>query len=178
MLSWTNPYDSCSQDIIKYFIYYASCNTGDLQLIDSVSGIDDTTYLHKPSLTIAGCYAVIAMDSVGNKSGFSNTVCINIDRCSIYEIPNVFTPNGDDYNQLLRPKPGYTSVDHIDMTILDRWGREVFSTNEPGINWDGNDKTTNQACSDGAYFYVCDVYENSLCGTVKRTLKGSVTILR
>jgi len=178
ILTWTNQYDSCSQDIIKYYIYYASCNTGELQLIDSVSGIDDTTYVHKPNLTIAGCYAVIAMDSVGNKSEFSNTVCINIDRCSIYEIPNVFTPNGDDYNQLLKPKPGYTSVDHIDMTILDRWGREVFSTNEPGINWDGNDKTTNQACSDGAYFYVCDVYENSLCGTVKRTLKGSVTILR
>jgi len=177
-LSWTNTYDSCSKDINKYFIYYSSCNTGELQLIDSLTGIDDTTYLHKPNLTIAGCYAVISMDSVGNKSEFSNTVCINFDRCSIYEIPNVFTPNGDDYNELLNPKPNYTSVDHIDMTISDRWGREVFSTNDPMINWDGKDKTTQQMCSDGAYFYICDVYENGLCGTVKRTLKGSVTILR
>ncbi len=67
ILSWTNPYDSCSQDIIKYFIYYSSCNTGDLILLDSVSGIDDTIYRHKPDLTIAGCYGVVAMDSVGNK---------------------------------------------------------------------------------------------------------------
>jgi gliding motility-associated-like protein len=177
ILSWTNLYDSCSRDIIKYFIYY-SCNTGDLILIDSVSGIDDTIYRHKPDLTIAGCYGVIAMDSVGNKSRFSNTVCINTDRCHKYEIPNVFTPNGDDYNQFLKPKPNYTSVDHIDMTIFDRWGREVFTTNDADINWDGKDKTTHQMCSDGAYFYICDVYENSLCGSVKHTLRGSVTILR
>ena len=51
-------------------------------------------------------------------------------------------------------------------------------TGDPDIKWDGTDMTTHQSCSDGVYFYLCDVYENSLCGVVKRTLKGTVTILR
>jgi gliding motility-associated-like protein len=180
LLSWTNPFefDSCSQDIVKYYIYYSSCNTGGLNLLDSLFGINDTVYLHKPVNTIAGCYAVIAIDSVGNKSTLSNIVCINTGRCNKYEVPNVFTPNDDEYNQLLKPKPKYTSIDHIDMKIFDRWGREVFKTNDPEINWNGKENLTDQPCSDGAYFYVCDVYENSLCGVTKYTLRGSVTILR
>jgi gliding motility-associated-like protein len=178
LLSWTNPKDTCSQDIVKYYIYYSTCNSVDLILLDSLFGINDTVYLHKPDKTIAGCYAVVAIDSVGNKSLFSNITCINTKRCSKYEIPNVFTPNDDEYNQLLKPKPKYTSIDHIDMKIFDRWGREVFTTNDPEINWNGKENLTDQPCSDGAYFYVCDVYENSLCGVTKYTLHGSVTILR
>jgi gliding motility-associated-like protein len=147
-------------------------------VLDSLFGINDTVYLHKPEKTIAGCYAVIAIDSVGNRSAFSNVICITPATCSKYEIPNVFTPNNDEYNQFLKPKPDYTSIDHIDMKIYDRWGREVFKTNDPEINWNGEDSFTHQPCSDGAYFYVCDVYENGLCGVVKYTLRGSVTILR
>jgi gliding motility-associated-like protein len=177
VLFWTNPYDSCSLDIVKYYLYYAPCNTGPLVLLDSVFGRLDTIYEHFPPNTIAGCYAVVAIDSVGNRSGYSNTSCININRCSLYQIPNVFTPNGDGYNDLLIPR-SYTSVDHIELDIRDRWGRQVFTSTDPAILWNGTDMTTGQACSDGAYFYVCDVYENTLCGMSRRVLKGTVTILR
>jgi gliding motility-associated-like protein len=64
------------------------------------------------------------------------------------------------------------------MKIFDRWGKEVFETSDPEINWDGKDKTTNQPCSDGTYFYVCDLFEITLAGRVKRNLHGSLTILR
>jgi gliding motility-associated-like protein len=64
------------------------------------------------------------------------------------------------------------------MKIFDRWGKLVFDTNNPAIQWDGKDKTTNQPCSDGTYFYVCDVYEITLNGIIKRNLHGSLTILR
>ncbi|MEI6899943.1 MAG: gliding motility-associated C-terminal domain-containing protein, partial [Bacteroidota bacterium] len=177
LLTWTNPGDTCGRDIVKYYIFHSTCNQGSFALLDSVYGINDTTYLHKPLNTIAACYAVMAVDSVGNRSRMSDTVCITVDSCSQYQIPNVFTPNGDEYNQLLIPKK-YTSVDHISLEIIDRWGRSVFKTNDPAIRWDGTDMTTHQPCSDGTYFYLCDVYENSLCGTVKRTLKGTITILR
>jgi gliding motility-associated-like protein len=177
ILSWVNPGDTCSQDIAKYYIYYSPSGNLPLALIDSVLDPTDTTYTHQPYLSIVGCYAIIAIDSVGNRSAFSDTVCVNYDACPVYKIPNVFTPNGDSKNDILHPFP-YTSVDHINLYLFDRWGKKVFETSNPDINWDGKDMTTGQPCSDGVYFYVCDVFEITLQGLLMRTLKGSVTILR
>jgi len=180
ILTWTIPADTCPTDMARYYIYY-SASVGKLVLIDSVTNPHDTFYYHKPPSSIVGCYAVGAVDSVGNESELSEIICIDISACpsNLYRLPNVFTPNNDEggKNNVFKPFP-YTSVNEINIKIYDRWGREVFSTNDPGINWDGRDKTTNQPCSDGVYFYVCDVYEITLNGTVMRTLNGAVTILR
>ena len=180
ILGWINPYDSCSADIARYMIYYSGCNSGPLTLIDSLVSGSDTSWSHHPDLTIAGCYAIVAVDSVGNRSNFSNKVCVDITDCKdyYYRLPNVFTPNGDNKNDLFTPFPKYTSVEKVELKIFDRWGKEVYETTDPEIRWDSRDRTTGGQCSDGVYFYVCDVYEVTLCGTVKRNLRGSVTILR
>ena len=177
ILSWTKPADSCPDDIAKYYIFYTQVN-GKPVLIDSVSNPHDTSYSHKPPQTVSGCYGVMAVDSVGNRSDTGNIICIDYTACPQYRLPNIFTPNGDGKNDNFIPFPGYTSVSEINLTIVDRWGRTVFETQDPAIQWNGNDKTTNQPCSDGTYFYICDVYELTLQGTVKRNLHGSLTILR
>jgi gliding motility-associated-like protein len=108
----------------------------------------------------------------------SNVVCIDYTACPQYTLPNIFTPNGDGKNDYFVPFPGYTSVSEINIKIFDRWGKLVFETQNPGIQWDGTNKLTNQPCSDGTYFYICDVFEITLSGTVQRNLHGSLTILR
>ncbi|MDP4280755.1 MAG: gliding motility-associated C-terminal domain-containing protein, partial [Bacteroidota bacterium] len=175
-LSWTNPKDTCGNDIAKYYIYYSPSLAGSLTVMDSILNAEDTVYQHKPDQSIAGCYAIVAVDSVGNRSEMSNTICIDITACSTYSLPNVFTPNGDGKNDYLVPFP-YTSVEKIDLSVFDRWGKKVFETHEPDIRWDGKDMTTGQPCSDGVYYYICDVYEVTLAGNIKRNLHGSVTIL-
>jgi len=177
LLQWVKPADSCPDDIAKYYICYTPVK-GVPKIIDSIFNPHDTTYMHKMSNAVAGCYGVIAVDSVGNKSDTSNIICIDFTTCPVYSLPNVFTPNGDGSNDLFIPFPGYTSVEEIDLKIYDRWGRMVFKTNSPEIQWDGKDTDTNQPCSDGTYFYVCDVFEMTLAGTRKRNLHGSITILR
>jgi len=180
ILSWKNLVDSCSDDIVKYYIYYSQCSDGQLILIDSLGNINDTVYEHSQDNSVTGCYAVIAVDSVGNKSVFSNKACIDFNKCS-YWLPNVFTPNGGeitDSNQVFQPRRSFSSIDHVNMKIFDRWGKEVFATTDPDINWDGRDKNTHQPCSDGVYYYVCEVYVMALCGNQKMILKGAVTILR
>ncbi|MCX6247440.1 MAG: gliding motility-associated C-terminal domain-containing protein [Bacteroidetes bacterium] len=179
ILSLKNLVDSCSSDIRKYYIYFSTCSDGQLTLIDSLGNINDTVYEHYQSNSVIGCYSVIAVDSAGNKSDFSNKACIDFDICS-YWLPNVFTPNGGDIaeNQLFHPRKTFSSVDHVNMKIFDRWGKEVYSTTDPEINWDGRDKNTHQPCSDGVYYYVCEVYVMALCGDQKIILKGAVTILR
>jgi len=177
VLSWTNPNDTCTPDILRYFIWYAPAVDQDLQVIDSVLSPYDTIYEHSPNQSIVGCYAITAMDSTGNQSALSNLVCVDYLACPVYKLPLAFTPNGDGHNDYFRPFP-YTSVESISLNIFDRWGSKVFETGDPDINWDGKNQTTNQPCSEGAYFYVCDVFEITLQGIIKRTLRGSVTLLR
>jgi gliding motility-associated-like protein len=177
ILSWTFPNDSCALDVAGYHIFFTPQMADSLQLIATLNNPKDTTYSHKPDNSIVGCYAITAFDSVGNESPRSDTVCVDVTRCYTYDLPNAFTPNHDTLNEFFRPFP-FTSIEKIDLVIIDRWGKRVFETTNPYINWDGTDETTGQPCSDGVYLYVCDVYEITLKGIVKFTLKGSVTILR
>jgi gliding motility-associated-like protein len=178
VLSWAYPDQKCAHDASKILIYYAPLLNSPLVLIDSVPASVGSIFYHSGLASIAGCYSLIVVDSVGNRSIMSDTICVDIDSCTKYSLPNVFTPNGDGKNDIFVPFPPVTSVQEIDLTIFNRWGKEVFSTHDPAIKWDGKNQATNMDCSDGVYYYVCDVYEITLNGNVKRSLQGSIHILR
>ncbi len=176
-LSWTNPNNICSDDVVQYNIFYAPTAGGDFGIIETLNNAEDTSLIHQPSFSsIAGCYMVTAIDSVGNESVTSNMVCV--DNCPFYELPNVFTPNGDGDNDLYIPFP-YRFVDHIDMKIYDRWGGLVFETTDPDINWNGTN-LKDKDLSDGTYFYVCKVFELRVEGVVQREepLSGYIHLFR
>ncbi len=181
---WMSPYDSCYYDLDKYLIYYALPGK-DLQLIDSIQGDHANTvlYYHGGLQSVVGCYSAKAVDSVGNISDLGNVFCVNWNACPQYAIPNVFTPNGDQINDLLQPFYSQednpkANVDHIDMIIFNRWGRTVFKTNDPMINWDGKNQNSKQDCPAGVYFYTCQVYLITVDGLQKQHLQGSITIIR
>ena len=176
-LTWNNPNNSCADDVVKYEVYYSPITNGDYTIIATIVDPKDTVYTHTGLQSIAGCYTVVAVDSFMNKSDFSNVVCVDIDSCELYSLPNVFTPNGDGINDLFTPFP-YNFVDHINIQIFNRWGNLVFTTNEPDINWDGKNKDSHQLVADGVYFFICHVYEIRLEGLVKRTISGSVSVYR
>lgn len=176
-LRWSNPNHNCTDDVVSYEIWFAQTLTGDFSLIAVTGKPGDTTFIHKNLQGIAGCYSVIAIDSVGNKSVFSNAACVDIDNCKLYSLPNIFTPNGDKLNDLFTPFP-YDYVNNIEIKIFNRWGQLVFKSENPQINWDGKDIYSGKDCSDGIYFYICTVYEFRLQGLTNRILKGTVTIIR
>ncbi len=177
-LTWINPEDICAEtdDVVGYNVYFTPIQGGDFQLIASIEHFNETTLQHKPDFGIAGCYAVTAVDSFFNESAYSNIVCI--DNCPIYELPNVFTPNGDGANELFIPFP-YRFVDRIDMQIFNRWGQLVYETNNPDISWNGTNLSGNNL-SEGTYFYVCRVFEARLSGTQQREdiLRGYIELIR
>lgn len=175
-LTWTNP-ALCPVDIEKYLIYYSPNEAQELVKIDSVMNAGATSFIHTNLASIAGCYGVIAVDSTGNLSEMSNIFCVDINLCGTYRLPNVFTPNNDDQNDYFKAF-SFTSVEGINLTIFNRWGRIVYETTDPYFRWDGKNQENNKDCSEGVYFYVCDVFELQLEGLTKRTLTGSVTILR
>lgn len=182
-------YDSCDCKATRYDIYYTPSLEGEFEFIGSIDYILDdwTYYTHDDIPFVVGCYYVKAIDDMGNESGNSKIVCVDSDACPFYCLPNVFTPNGDGRNDLFVPMDcngggainPYSTIDHVNMTIFNRWGKVMFTTNDPMIKWDGRNRNNNQICSDGVYFYVCEVYEITKYGikpSADSPLKGSVTI--
>jgi gliding motility-associated-like protein len=85
---------------------------------------------------------------------------------NILEIPNLFTPNNDNYNDLFTPiiSKGIESMHTI---IYNRWGDKVFDTNNLMIEWNGLD------APDGVYYWVIfDIHG------INKPIKGYVTIIR
>lgn len=67
----------------------------------------------------------------------------------VFEVPNVFSPNGDTNNDTY----GITSINAAsqEVIIVDRWGIKMVELNTPNTYWDG--KASNGAeATDGVYF--------------------------
>jgi gliding motility-associated-like protein len=145
-----------------------------LDSLTSVSPATTTEYEHLFSrgTPLAGCYSITAVDSFENESVFSARTCI--DNCSQYSLPNVFTPNDDNYNDIYLSNNPNHFVEKVDMKIFNRYGQLVYETNDPDIKWDGKYRNTKDRLATGVYYYVCDVYEPRISGIEIRTLDGFI----
>lgn len=66
-----------------------------------------------------------------------------------FNIPNVFTPNGDRVNDEFKVRA--CGVYEYEIEIYNRYGTLMFKSNSMNINWDGY--TDGRKASDGIYFY-------------------------
>jgi len=91
-----------------------------------------------------------------------------------YEIPNVFTPNGDNNNDFFE----FVMAQHIEaieLEILNRWGNVVFNTKDINFQWNGEINGDGPEGTEGTYFYKLNLTD--LNGkTVKE--HGFVQLLR
>ena len=81
-------------------------------------------------------------------------------------LPNVFTPNEDGINDVLKIN-ACSSV--IKINIYNRWGNKVFETTDITNYWDGK-TTSGKDCNDGNYYYIIE--------TKEKTIKGFVQLIR
>ncbi len=172
-VAWHYIDDSCADDLVGYRLYYSPTFDTDPVLLEEFDQVEDTAYNHYPDNTLTGCYFITALDSVGNESLPSVRLCL--DECSNYVLPNVFSPNGDGVNDIYQPlRTSY--VEKVNMKIFNRWGLQVFETEDPDINWDGKVTGTNKLVSPGVYYYICDVYEYRLTGIEVYALTGFIYV--
>jgi len=185
-LTWNNIQRTCAPDVARYRIYFSKNSSAPQQLFFEITNLSDTTYL-APEDSVGGCFTITAVDSSGNESNSTELKCTPY--CPIYELPNVFTPNGDGRNDYFVPVKPYRNVDSIQIHIYNRWGELVFKTNDIDINWNGEHQNirgkkarqflnlSQTKVNSAVYFYVCEVYELSLKQQEPRILKGTITVL-
>lgn len=114
------------------------------------------------------CYVLMGTNQYGCLN--TDTVCVNVTREWDVFIPNAFTPNGDNTNDVFIPV-GY-GLSEISLTIFNRWGTVIFKSNGDTIGWDGTSK--GKTCEQGVYIYQAEIV--TMGGNkVKRT--GHVTLL-
>jgi gliding motility-associated-like protein len=81
----------------------------------------------------------------------------NTDKNSFF-IPNVFTPNGDGYNDEFELVLEGYEVEN--MMIFNRWGEKIFVSSDKAKKWDGS--TTNGAlASPSTYYYQIKLKQES-----------------
>jgi gliding motility-associated-like protein len=98
-------------------------------------------------------------------------VGIDRDKGCIF-LPNTFTPNDNNRNDVYRPLGKYFK-DIIIFRIFDRWGETVFETTNKNAGWDGAYK--GQRLEPDVFFY----YLEGICiDGSKQILKGDVTLVR
>jgi gliding motility-associated-like protein len=76
-----------------------------------------------------------------------NDSTIEIDTVKVF-MPNVFTPNGDDKNEVFKPIIS-GKLKEYNLKVFNRWGEDIFSTTDPNKGWDGENSET------GVFYWVC-----------------------
>lgn len=118
------------------------------------------------------CYYLVALEG-GNPSGINMTSTSNVS-CAIQEelvyIPNAFIVGG--HNSTFKPSLAYTDVSGYELSIINRWGQVIWTTNDPHEAWDGS--VGGKVVPLGVYAYYCN-FKNGAGRVFEK--RGTVTML-
>jgi gliding motility-associated-like protein len=101
-------------------------------------------YLSKGSYTVT----LTAISEHGCSSEISKGYYLVEGMPPVY-VPNTFTPNGDGRNDVFRVYA--IGLKEFELKVFDRWGNQVFSSNDIEIPWDGTFNGTK--LNPGVYVY-------------------------
>ncbi|HSY75582.1 MAG TPA: gliding motility-associated C-terminal domain-containing protein, partial [Bacteroidia bacterium] len=123
-----------------------------------------------PSVTTT-YYVLLSSDS-GCHSVDSLVIFVKEKCDSAFNVPNVFTPNGDN-------KDDFFVIDASNMAtysieIYDRWGKQVFTSSNAGSPWNGKLNNSGPEESDGVYYYII----KATCGSHNFDTHGFVQLIR
>lgn len=103
----------------------------------------------------------------------SDTIHILKKDCNaVFYIPNAFTPNDDGLNDIFKPIVTGKISDFY-FAVYNRFGKMIFSTNNPGAGWDGKINGTPQ--NSGIFVWQCRYKTKNEAPEFK---KGMVTLVR
>ncbi|UAY53112.1 LamG-like jellyroll fold domain-containing protein [Ferruginibacter albus] len=134
--------------------------------------LNDSTSSHPIASPLSTQQYIVKGKSVDGCIGSDTiTIFVNYLDKSGYYMPNAFTPNRDGLNDCFGIKY-WGRIDKLDFSIYDRWGNQVFHTNNPDDCWNG--LYAGVPANAGNYVYY--IVAQTACGNINR--KGNVVLLR
>lgn len=124
--------------------------------------------------SVPGTYPVcLIATSVDN---CTDTFCMNIviDDIFLLYVPNSFTPDNDNINELFFPVISGFIADKYEFMIFNRWGELIFLSESAGEGWDGRHKGLD--CKEDTYVWKLKAKESAT--GKQRTYYGHVNLLR
>ncbi len=98
---------------------------------------------------------------------------IEIIGCPDILVPNIFTPNGDGFNDLFIPDA--SAIENFVMIIYNRWGNPIFETTNYLDGWDGT--SNNKEVAEGVYYWIIR-YKERFSDSGEKSISGSVSLIR
>ncbi len=137
-------------------------------------GISDTSTLATPTYIIvpAGEFKICLI--AYNAFSCTDTSCstIDVEQNSAFIIPNIFTPNGDNINDVFTVQG--IGLKTLDAEIFNRWGQKEAEWHTTAGGWDGYTASGLEAPS-GTYFYIINAVGKD---GKKYNEKGSFSLVR
>lgn len=173
VLSW-EPYSHVLATGIRYELLRVGA-TGTEIVVYSGTDLKYTDAQAVPAAE-GTCYVLLVYADYALSSGQtaqrvlrSNTQCL-LPTPKVY-VPNVFAPNG--VNNIFRPQLSLGFPSTYEMAVFDRWGGQVFQSNDIDTGWDGN--RNGEPLPQGIYIYFIRLTTSS-GETVD--IQGDVMLLR
>ncbi|PID93642.1 MAG: hypothetical protein CSA95_06950 [Bacteroidetes bacterium] len=138
-----------------------------------------TDQISNPEINAQGVrYEVIALykdaSSPQRYFSFSNPIFLS-SRLKMLNFPNAFTPNGDGLNETFGPI-GYLNSQNVksyQLTIYDRWGKNIYKSDSYNNEWDGTSAGTPVPA--GIYLYHAILTTD---GGLQLEHRGSVALIK
>jgi gliding motility-associated-like protein len=126
---------------------------------------EDGTLIYEVEVSRGGCMQIIEIE-----------VRVEDPLCDIEHIyvPNAFTPNGDNQNDVMQVRSNFASqISEFRFIIYNRWGQEVYASDDIFSTWDGTVEGDN--LEPDVYGYWLRV----VCPTGQELVQqGNISILR
>lgn len=125
--------------------------------------------------TDSGNYVILleAFNDLGCSDTATMTITVEDDL--LFYVPNSFTPDNNDVNDVFKPVFSKDVAFHsFSFLIYNRWGEVIFESHDKNAGWDGSFK--GKPCQDGGYTWVVEL--TPLGKANSQQLNGHVILIR